>query len=196
MNFRCPNESGEFSVELFEIATKSLDKAIKDSKLLVRKLAIRGYGMIGSLSGATTKNGTPLLDDQYLIKAKAKRAVDACLIGLDDTGDRSDQLAIEAVDALDRLVVVADHQLVVNILPQLLLKIRPCFEKVHIGICRSNSKNNFQENALLRAAAFSLFSGLGSSVGDCAIFKESLHNNIVSVLLHLNDSDEGVQRVN
>lgn len=120
-----------------EIVIKSLDKAIKDPKLIVRKLAIRGYGLIGSLDENIMKSLESEEDANPLavtaleqLKLFIKQGVEAALVGLDDSGDRSDQLAIEAVDALDRLVSVADTKLIITILPQLLLKIRPCFEKV------------------------------------------------------------------
>uniref|UniRef100_A0A915CVK4 Huntingtin n=1 Tax=Ditylenchus dipsaci TaxID=166011 RepID=A0A915CVK4_9BILA len=177
---RCPKENGEFDAALLDVVVQALGKALKDPKLIVRKLAIRGHGLIGQLGvSLAAKLTDPLYSKEDLIEKYSKRAVDAALVGLDDSGDRSDQLAIEAVDALDSLVAVAESKLLVHILPQLLLKIRPCFEK---------------ENPPLRAAAFSLFAGLGARVGDCEAFKESLHNNIVSVLLHLNDTDENVQQ--
>jgi hypothetical protein len=43
--------------------------------------------------------------------------------------------------------------------------------------------------------AFSLFGKLGLRVGHSDMFRESLHSNIVSVLLHLNDSDKDVRNV-
>lgn len=186
--FRCPKENGDFDGDLLAVVVNALNKALNDSKLIVRKLAIRGYGLLGTLdenalNALKLKDFTnpliPSADSRF--KQFIKKAVEAALLGLDDSGDRSDQLAIEAVDALDRLVALADTKLIVGILPQLLLKIRPCFEK---------------ENPALRSASFSLFSGLGATVGECEVFKDSLHNNIVSVLLHLNDSDETVQSVN
>lgn len=77
--------------------------------------------MVKSLDESTRKE---------LFQKFSKIAVDAALVGLDDSGDRSDQLAIEAIDALDVLVNVTDNKLLTQILPQLLLRIRPCFEKV------------------------------------------------------------------
>lgn len=41
-----------------------------------------------------------------------------------------DQLATEAIASLGNLVRVSQPSLLMNVLPQLLLKIRPCFEKV------------------------------------------------------------------
>jgi hypothetical protein len=96
------------------------------------------------------------------------------------------------------MVRVSQPSLLMNILPQLLLKVRPCFEKVSFFI---STMNNFpcipvfKEDATLRSSAYSLFSGLGSSVGNCEAFRESLHSNIVSIVLHLNDDDEQVRNV-
>ncbi|KAI1730707.1 maestro heat-like repeat-containing protein family member 2A [Ditylenchus destructor] len=173
---RCPKENGEFDATLLDVTFRALNKALNDPKLIVRKLSIRGHGHISQLGSSPAAK---LIEMDHLVESYSQEAVEAALVGLDDSGDRSDQLAIEAVDALDSLVAVADVKLLTQILAQLLLKIRPCFEK---------------ENPPLRAAAFSLFAGLGLRVGESENFRESLHANIISVLLHLNDTDEAVQQ--
>jgi len=113
--------------ELLACTISALGRALKDPLLVVRKLAIRAHGLIGLMDAIRP----PLPDSsrQELLKY-VKTAVNAALAGLDDARDKSDQLAIEAVDALDSLVAVAENALLAAILPQLLLKIRPCFEKV------------------------------------------------------------------
>lgn len=48
---------------------------------------------------------------------------------------------------------------------------------------------------MARVVAFSLFGKLSLRVGHTDIFRESLHSNIISVLLHLDDSDNEVKAV-
>ncbi|KAL7071413.1 hypothetical protein ACQ4LE_009149 [Meloidogyne hapla] len=165
----CPHKNGEFDSSLFCDVFGTLEGALKDQLLTVRKMALHGIGRISQLKGP---------DAEELILCFSSRSVEAALAGLDDYWDRQDQLATESIASLDSLVGISQPKLILNVLPQLLLKIRPCFEK---------------ENELLRSSAFSLFAGLGSSVGNYDIFKESLHNNIISILLHLNDKEEAVK---
>lgn len=87
---------------------------------------------------------------------------------------------MESIIALSKLVSRTDNKQLLNILPQVLLKIRPCFEK---------------ESAALRAAAFTLFGELGARVGSsCSDFSNHLHTNIVTILLHLNDEHDDVKK--
>uniref|UniRef100_A0A914H3L8 Non-specific serine/threonine protein kinase n=1 Tax=Globodera rostochiensis TaxID=31243 RepID=A0A914H3L8_GLORO len=167
---KSPHENGRFNPDLFVTCFQALEKALRDPNLTVRKLAIHGLGHTDHLRGA---------ECEELLAQYVPRSIDAALAGLDDHGDRQDQLACESIAALDRLVAVSVPSLLVRVLPQLLLKVRPCFEK---------------ENAALRASAFSLFAGLGSSVGNCETFRESLQHNMMSIVLHLNDEEETVQR--
>ncbi|KAL3109999.1 hypothetical protein niasHT_017372 [Heterodera trifolii] len=167
---KSPHENGQFNPDLFVSCFQALEKALRDPNLTVRKLAIHGIGHTDHLRGA---------DRAELLAHFVPRSIDAALAGLDDHGDRQDQLACESIAALDRLVAVSEPSLLVRVLPQLLLKVRPCFEK---------------ENAALRASAFSLFAGLGATVGNCETFRESLQNNMMSIVLHLNDEEDKVQR--
>ena len=110
----------------------------------------------------------------------AQIAFEAALNGLDDAYDRKDEIAAESVYALDSIVTIVDKEFILKVLSNLLLKLRPCFEK---------------ENSCLRAVAFSLFGKLGSIVGGSDTFKQNIHENIVSILLHLNDEDDSVKEV-
>ncbi|KHJ95446.1 hypothetical protein OESDEN_04613 [Oesophagostomum dentatum] len=102
-------------------------------------------------------------------------AVEAAMGGLDDLGDKNDTVAMESIIALNKLVSKTNDTQLHSILRQVLLKIRPCFEK---------------ESAALRAASFSLFGELGARIGGDEEFMAHLHANIVAILLHLNDEDE------
>ena len=110
----------------------------------------------------------------------AQLAFEAALRGLDDAYDRKDEIAAESVYSLDSIVTIVDKQFIVKVLSSLLLKLRPCFEKENVG---------------LRGVSFSLFGKLGTIVGESEIFKQNIHENIVSILLHLNDEDDTVKEV-
>lgn len=170
---RCPMESGEFDETLLDETVAELKLFVNDKNLLVRKLAIRGYTSIGALASIIS-NG------KAIAKKYSRTAFEAALNGLDDAYDRKDEIAAESIYALESVVSIVDTSFIEEVLSNLLLKLRPCFEK---------------ENSCLRAVAFSLFGKLGTIVGNSQIFKQNIHENIVSILLHLNDEDEQVRKV-
>uniref|UniRef100_A0A7E4WD25 Condensin complex subunit 1 n=1 Tax=Panagrellus redivivus TaxID=6233 RepID=A0A7E4WD25_PANRE len=170
---RCPKaESGEFDDALLDSIVAELKQLIMDKSLLVRKLTIRAYTAIGKLAKSAS-NG------EAIAQKYARIAFEAGLNGLDDAYDRKDEIASESIYALDSVVAVVDVDFVAERLSSLLLKLRPCFEK---------------ESAALRAVAFRLYGQLGSIVGEASEFKQSIHENIVSILLHLNDKDSEVSQ--
>lgn len=65
-----------------------------------------------------------------LFQQLADQAVNAAVVALDDSSDRNDLLSVEATSTLESLIFVLRRQVLEDILPRLLLKIRPCFEKV------------------------------------------------------------------
>ncbi|GMR54244.1 hypothetical protein PMAYCL1PPCAC_24439, partial [Pristionchus mayeri] len=161
---RCPGRDGSFNGELFDDCVSSLQKALKDQSLRIRKLSIRG---MGELADRATRY--------------ASVCVDAAMAGLDDVGDRKDEVATESIVALNKLIGNASDTQLRSILPQVLLKVRPCFDK---------------ESSFLRAAAFRLFGEMASRVGSVeqADFLQHLHANIVIILLHMNEEDEEVRQ--
>jgi hypothetical protein len=168
---RCPSDNGEFDESLLDKVVEELKQFVKDKHLLVRKLAIRGYTAIGTLA-SSMPNGNSIAQ-KY-----ARLAFEAALNGLDDAYDRKDEIASESVYALNSIVSIVDKLFIENVSSNLLLKLRPCFEK---------------ENACLRAVAFNLFGELGEIIGERDIFKQNIHENIVSILLHLNDEEDLVK---
>ncbi|TKR59595.1 hypothetical protein L596_029243 [Steinernema carpocapsae] len=172
----CPNPTGKFDCGLLDDTVQALLTAQKDPKLLIRKLAMHGLGEVARIS-YEPENDDPLPAE--VVARYSRVVVDSAMAGLDDTHDRGDQIAIEAVHVLDKMALIAHKDLLKEILPHLLLKIKPCFEK---------------ESAELRTLAFSLFAELGGRVGDCDEFRDALQQNIVSICLHLNDEDVNVQQ--
>jgi len=101
----------------------------------------------------------------------------AMMSGLDGP---SDNIALEALRGLDKVLNVVDETSVAPILVNLCLRIRPAFEKL---------------NDEIRAAAFELFGGLSKFGRDTAqdIFREQIHDSLVSFLLHTNDDNHLVR---
>jgi hypothetical protein len=65
-----------------------------------------------------------------LFQDLADQTVNAAVAALDDSGDRNDMLSVEANNTLESWISELRPQVLEGILPKLLLKIRPCFEKV------------------------------------------------------------------
>ncbi|VDM78221.1 unnamed protein product [Strongylus vulgaris] len=178
---KSPDSSGDFNEKLLVGCIRLLENSLSDQSLRIRKvrhvliipsltfqLCVRGLGELSECcSGAVA--------DRF-----ASMAVEAAMGGLDDLGDRNDTVAMESIISLNKLVSKTNDSQLHSILRQVLLKIRPCFEKV--------------ESGALRAASFSLFGELGARVGGDEEFMGHLHANIVAILLHLNDEDEDVRK--
>lgn len=165
---RSTNEAGEYNEQLLVKCIRRLEDSLTDPSLRIRKLCVKGLGELSECSSTD------------VISRFVHMAVEAAMSGLDDHGDRKDTVAIESILALNKLVQLTNNDQLKSILPLVLLKIRPCFEK---------------DSYALRAAAFSLFGELGSRVGENSEeFRGHLHTNIVSLLLHLNDDYEEVRQ--
>ncbi|VDK72692.1 unnamed protein product [Onchocerca ochengi] len=164
---RCPNEEGEADNKLLEALITNLMKALEDRNLKIRKLVVRGLGDLACCSDS-------------LLNKYSSDAIQAAMAGLDDSGDRRDEIAMEAVNALNKLSTRVPNTHLENILSNVLLKLRPCFEK---------------ESSALRAVSFSLFGELGQRVGSCDAYREQLLINIVSIVLHLNDEEDQVKQM-
>jgi hypothetical protein len=89
-------------------------------------LALRGFSCTGTLVDIYSQNEK----GSELFQELADQAVHAAVSALDDSSDRNDQLSVEAVNTLESLIFVLKRQVLEEILPKLLFKIRPCFEKV------------------------------------------------------------------
>jgi hypothetical protein len=90
-------------------------------------LALRGFSCTGTLVDVYSQSEG---SSSELFQELANQAVNAAVLALDDSTDRNDQLSVEAVNTLESLVFVLKRPVLEEILPKLLLKIKPCFEKV------------------------------------------------------------------
>ena len=148
-----------------QIMNNLLSKLI-DTYTPVRTLCIRGLGNIASLGKEEVqKHSTTILS--------------AMMAGLDDKDDINDDITLESMNGLTKIIALIDENNVRPILINILLRIRPCFEK---------------DKGTIRASAYLLFGelarfGKGPSKDP---YMEQIHSNFVSFILHLNESDENV----
>jgi hypothetical protein len=158
----------ECSINLVEQLLNSLLTKLIDPCLQVRTLCIRGLGNISSLGKQQVqKHSTTILS--------------AMMAGLDDKNDLNDDITFESMTGLTKIIALIDENNVRPILINILLRIRPCFEK---------------DKADIRASSYMLFGelarfGLGPSKEP---YLEQIHSNFVSFILHLNEQDESVKK--
>lgn len=108
------------------------------------------------------------------------QVLSAMMTGMDDRDDPDDLITLEAMKGLSKVLDKVEEDNVRQILINIALRIRPCFEK---------------EKAAVRSAAIRLFGHL-SRFGDgpsLVPFAEQIHANMVSIILHLNDDEETVR---
>lgn len=90
-------------------------------------MALRGFSCTGTLVDIYSQSESNSCE---LFQELANQAANAAVSALDDSSDRNDQLSVEAVNTLESLVFVLKRPVLEEILPKLLLKIKPRFEKV------------------------------------------------------------------
>lgn len=154
-------------VEVVEVLMNSLLGRLVDTSHVVRKFCIRGLGNISSV------------EDSQLEKYSTT-ILSAMMAGMDDKDDLEDEITLESMSGLAKILAKLDENNVRQILINICLRIRPCFEK---------------EKDAVRAAAFTLFGKLSrfSDGPSKAPFLEQVHTNFISVMLHLNEEVEVVK---
>ena len=146
----------------------SLLSKLIDQHIPVRTLCIRGLGNISSLGKEEVqKHSTTILS--------------AMMAGLDDKDDINDDITLESMNGLTKIIALIDESNVRPILINILLRIRPCFEK---------------EKSTIRTSAYTLFGELArfGSGPSKDPYMEQIHSNFVSFILHLNEEDEMVKK--
>jgi len=131
---------------------------LADANIAVRKLSVRGMGNVAHCTDAILTKYIPSV-------------LSAMIAGLEDNLDHKDEVALEAMQGLGKLVARVPREHIERIFVNILLRVRPCFEK---------------ESGAVRTVAFSLFGHL-ARFGDCEAYLEQIHSNIVALLLHAND---------
>ena len=157
---------GEVKRDLVEQLINSLLGRLVDSHYTVRMLCIRGLGNIASHS-------------QKLVQTFSTTVLSAMMSGMDDKEDPDDYITMEAMSGLSKIIAKIDEGHVRPILVNIILRIRPCFEKHLSGV---------------RTAAFTLFGDL-SQFGDGPSkdpYLEQIFSNLVTILVHMNEDEQNV----
>ena len=155
------------SLKLINRLKNALLTKLVDNCHDVRMLVIRGLGNVASIP-----------DEQ--MKKHSTTVLSAMMTGMDDRDDPNDLITLEAMRGLSKVLAKVEEESVRQILINISLRIRPCFEK---------------DKPAVRAAAIKLFGNL-SRFGDGPSrdpFAEQIHANMVSLLLHLNDEHAEVR---
>eukprot|EP00118_Oscarella_pearsei_P020077 m.216363 g.216363 ORF g.216363 m.216363 type:complete len:533 (+) comp39860_c0_seq19:3469-5067(+) len=153
-------------MNLVELLMNSLLGRLVDSSHYVRMLCVRGLGNIASIGGEQLRKYTTTV-------------LSAMMAGMDDKEDPQDLITLEAMAGLSKIIDEIGESHVRPILINICIRIRPCFEK---------------DKGSVRAAAFTLFGNL-RRFGDGpskAPFMEQIHNNFITLLLHMNEDDKDV----
>ncbi|UJR27309.1 hypothetical protein I4U23_008603 [Adineta vaga] len=139
-----------------------------DHNIYVRKFCLRGLGWWRPIRDSQEDKGLPTTILASLIS------------GLDDRDDKHDLLTLEAMCSLSNVIAVMNEDEVRPILMNVLLRIRPCFEK---------------EEAKVRSAAFTLFGKMASVCegNSREAFVEQIFSSLITLTLHLNDPVESVR---
>ena len=159
-------EGREIKKDLVEQLINSLLGRLVDSHYTVRMLCIRGLGNIAS-------------HNQRLVQTFSTTVLSAMMSGMDDKEDPDDYITMEAMSGLSKIITKIDEGHVRPILVNIILRIRPCFEKHLSGV---------------RMAAFTLFGDL-SQFGDGPSkdpYLEQIFSNLVTILVHMNEDEKNV----
>jgi len=159
INQRCRGD-----LQLVELLMNSMLSKLVDPCHLVRKLCIKGLGNVSSVGGQK-------------LQTYSTTILSAMMAGMDDKEDPENTITLEAMSGLSRILSQLDEPSVRQILINICLRIRPCYEK--------DSKD-------VRAASIALFGDLSRfGVGASEMpYLEQIHTNFVSILLHLDEETD------
>jgi len=138
-----------------------------DQHIPVRTLCIRGLGNVASLG-------------KSVVQSHSTTILSAMMAGLDDKDDLNDDITLESMNGLAKIIALIDESNVRPILINILLRIRPCFEK---------------DKPAIRTSAYRLFGEL-ARFGEGPSrepYMEQIHSNFVSFILHLSEEFEDVR---
>lgn len=102
----------------------------------IRTLCIRGLGNIASLGKEEVKQNIKFIFKLELtynsikVQKHSTTILSAMMAGLDDKDDFNDDITLESMNGLTKIIALIDENNVRPILINILLRIRPCFEKV------------------------------------------------------------------
>lgn len=97
----------------------SLLSKLVDPCHLVRQLCIRGLGNVASVGGQK-------------LQTYSTTILSAMMAGMDDKDDPAMSITLEAMSGLNKILALLEEGAVRQILINICLRIRPCFEKVYM----------------------------------------------------------------
>ncbi|XP_034409167.1 maestro heat-like repeat-containing protein family member 1 isoform X2 [Cyclopterus lumpus] len=144
---------------LMDVLMNNMMERISDPCCTVRMLAVRGLGNIAT--------GSPEKVNKY-----AKELLAAMSSGMEEKDDPGKLITHEAMSGLSKVLVYLDKKNVHLLVVYIFMKIKPFLES---------------ENDEIRCASIHLMGNLSKFGSGEAVFKDQIHNVLVSLLLHLVD---------
>lgn len=149
---------------ILDMLMNNMMERITDSCSTVRMLAIRGLGNIAV--------GSPEKVNKY-----AKELLAAMSSGMEENDDPGKQITLEAMSGMSKILLYLDQKNVHLLVVYIFMKIKPFLE---------NENNEIRCASIMLLGNLSKF-GLGEPV-----FRDQIHNVLVSLLLHLSDPNPQV----
>ncbi|XP_060936841.1 maestro heat-like repeat-containing protein family member 1 isoform X2 [Limanda limanda] len=149
---------------LIDVLMNNMMERISDPCCTVRMLAVRGLGNIAV--------GSPEKVNKY-----AKELLAAMSSGMEEKDDPGKLITLEAMSGLSKVLLYLDKKNVQLLVVYIFMKIKPFLES---------------ENDEIRCASILLMGNLSKFGSGEQVFKDQIHNVLVSLLLHLVDPNPQV----
>ncbi|KAG7475718.1 maestro heat-like repeat-containing protein family member 1 isoform X1 [Solea senegalensis] len=149
---------------LIDVLMNNMMERISDPSCTVRMLAVRGLGNIAV--------GSPEKVNKY-----AKELLAAMSSGMEEKDDPGKLITLEAMSGLSKVLLYLDKKNVHLLVVYIFMKIKPFLES---------------ENDEIRCASIHLMGNLSKFGSGEQVFKDQIHNVLVSLLLHLVDPNAHV----
>ncbi|KAG1947998.1 maestro heat-like repeat-containing protein family member 1 isoform X1 [Pimephales promelas] len=149
---------------ILDMLMNNMMERITDTCGTVRMLAVRGLGNIAV--------GSPEKVNKY-----AKELLAAMSSGMEEKDDPGKLITLEAMSGMSKILLYLDQKNVQLLVVYIFMKIKPFLEN---------------ENDEIRCASIMLLGNLSKFGSGEPIFKDQIHNVLVSLLLHLNDPNPQV----
>ncbi|XP_031667755.1 maestro heat-like repeat-containing protein family member 1 isoform X2 [Oncorhynchus kisutch] len=144
---------------MMDVLMNNMMERISDPCCTVRMLAVRGLGNIAV--------GSPEKVNKY-----AKELLAAMSSGMEEKDDPGKRITLEAMSGLSKVLLYLDKKNVQLLVVYIFMKIKPFLES---------------ENDEIRCASIMLLGNLSKFGSGEPVFKDQIHNVLVSLLLHLSD---------
>uniref|UniRef100_A0A673MNJ9 Maestro heat-like repeat-containing protein family member 1 n=1 Tax=Sinocyclocheilus rhinocerous TaxID=307959 RepID=A0A673MNJ9_9TELE len=149
---------------ILDMLMNNMMERITDTCGTVRMLAVRGLGNIAV--------GSPEKVNKY-----AKELLAAMSSGMEENDDPGKLITLEAMSGMSKILIYLDQKNVHLLVVYIFMKIKPFLEN---------------ENDEIRCASIMLLGNLSKFGSGEPVFKDQIHNVLVSLLLHLSDPNPQV----